>query len=614
MRKYDMYWTSANGSYAEETSFDYERSMLEPVTEEEEDADEVLDSKPGVGDRKKSRLGRIFSKFRHRKGYARPSSVSSTRVETGSFSTTLSIQQKKSRETRDDDTTVAVDNTTAHGNFRPPLTVKGDHHYESRLAADGDSGDEANYDDDDGFMFPDDVSTTALASLPDENKDSFIHGTYLADDIWIACKIGDENYIRGITLTSPETVHEVKDGRSPLYLASLCGHENIVRMLLDAGASDYDGSAELSALSQRIRAILKDHRKRSLTEASPDVASKDASISSPIAFVDASSIPLDEDAANTKDARLIEQLSSLSAESSNSSNARSGSTRSGVSSALTAPPSARHFIRRIPSMSLLRDGLYSPKKFSIPDLALESSNQPRRKKDKKDVQENFRNLKLLESGIESQVTSKGSGNLINDSLAGTILSTSFIDCSEVVLPDLFFEAPPVEAYYQSNDALHSTAPLGSSDASSRPLSNADAATTATSEPDLPPLIEVRTYDAKELLPRLDSSDKELPTLKASVCGVTAVLEEDNVEEARPKVMMSWVESGFRDHQLISSPRETLTFDSEEYISLDQMKSDCSLDKDDIGFFSMFRDCVCLGFGSVSQAFKKVEEFSSPQKV
>jgi hypothetical protein len=83
--------------------------------------------------------------------------------------------------------------------------------------------------------------------------------------------------------------------------------------------------------------------------------------------------------------------------------------------------------------------------------------------------------------------------------------------------------------------------------------------------------------------------------------LTAVLEEENVEETRPKVMMSWVESEFRDHQLGPSPKEMLTFESEENISLNQMRS---VD-DDIGVLSMLRDCLCLGFESVSQALKKI---------
>jgi hypothetical protein len=163
---------------------------------------------------------------------------------------------------------------------------------------------------------------------------------------------------------------------------------------------------------------------------------------------------------------------------------------------------------------------------------------------------------------------------------------------------------PVESTSKSLPSR--SVPLEVQDVVSTPVVERAATPSTESELPVPALVHVRTYDAKELLPRLENNEKELPTLKASVCGVTAVLEEDIVEETRPKVMMSWVESGVRDKSYNAPLEEIQAFDSEEYVTLlDRIRSESTLDEDDIGFLSMLRDCVCSGFESVSKVFAKL---------
>lgn len=585
MRKYDLYVTSANGSYAEETSFDVEPTCLEPVAEDaDEDASTVAVATKGNESRKRSRLGKIFDRLRHRNGLPKAYSlnrVSSTRVETGSVATEVSLHDVRSRDTRDDDTTVAIDNTTTNGNFKPsPVILE----LEPRDEPNRDmTDDEEDEDEDDVFAFPDDFSTMALASLPDENKDPLPY-TCRTENIWIACKVGDEDFVRDFLRTAtPEAIHRLQDGRSPLYFASLCGHETIVRVLLAAGATDPDKTAELSALNQRIRTLLKENRKGCTSETAKG---KELTQSKPSR--DESEIGKGEKSA------LLPQLSSLSTSSSRTGSESDQSSgekceRDNETNKAT-DVSRRRFIPKLSKRRLLKTGLFDPRNFSLPDLANEQSKNPHKESKTAGVD----SKKTIEAAINSRLAARENEHLSDDSVLATILSTSFIDCTEVILPDLFFEAPPVEAYGQSEVALHE--PDVSETAPKSARLSRRAAEPSLFEEEVPALIQVRTYDAKELLPRPLSEDMELPTLKASVCGVTAVLEEDVVEEKRPKVVMSWMESDLRK----VPEDEVRSFDSEDYIPLRRGGNDAD---EDSGFLASVRDLVCHGFDAISSALK-----------
>jgi hypothetical protein len=593
MRKYDLYVTSANGSYAEETSFDVEpNSCLEPVAEDaDEDACTTVTTAKEHDRRKRSRLGKIFDRLRHRNSLAKDHSlsrVSSTRVETGSVATVVSLPDARSRDTRDDDTTVAIDNTTTNGNFHPSPATIGE--VKTRDGPNGNGSGDDDEDEDDVFAFPDDFSTMALASLPDENKDAMPY-TCRSENIWIACKVGDEDFVREYLRTSsasPDAFQCLLDGRSPLYFASLCGHETIVRMLLAAGATDPDRTAELSALNQRIRTLLKENRRGCASEAKGKAktttqrkASREKSLTAP-----ANSEIGASEMGKSETSPLLPQLSSISASSSKagseSDQSSGGKCENGKETNQTTDSTSRRFIPKLSKRRLRKTGLFDPGNFSLPDLSTERSNRRSQKSNKAGVG----SKKTIEAAIDSRIASHGKEQLSDDSVLAMILSTSFVDCTEVVLPDLFFEAPPVEAYGQSEGALHEP------DASETTF-----AEPSSSQEEVPSLIQVRTYDAKELLPRPPSEDMELPTLKASVCGVTAVLEEDVVEEKRPKVMMSWMESDLRK----VPEDEVRSFDSEDYVTL--RRSDNSADEDS-GLLASVRDLVCHAFDAISGTLKR----------
>jgi hypothetical protein len=70
-----------------------------------------------------------------------------------------------------------------------------------------------------------------------------------------------------------------------------------------------------------------------------------------------------------------------------------------------------------------------------------------------------------------------------------------------------------------------------------------------------------------------------------------------VEEKRPKVVMSWMESDLRK----VPEDEVRSFDSEDYIPL--RRGDNNADEDS-GFLASVRDLVCHGFDAISSALKR----------
>ena len=82
-----------------------------------------------------------------------------------------------------------------------------------------------------------------------------------ANDIWSACQLGDGAFVRGVIQYAPEAVKVVKGGKTPLYFASVCGHVDIVKQLLSAGATDPDLPAYLAAVGPEIQSLLEPQMK-----------------------------------------------------------------------------------------------------------------------------------------------------------------------------------------------------------------------------------------------------------------------------------------------------------------------------------------------------------------
>ena len=82
---------------------------------------------------------------------------------------------------------------------------------------------------------------------------------FRAEDIWTACKVGDEDVVKNAIANDPALVHLAENGRTPLYNACLCGHELIVKILLEAGARDLDRTAYIAALNSPCRELLREH-------------------------------------------------------------------------------------------------------------------------------------------------------------------------------------------------------------------------------------------------------------------------------------------------------------------------------------------------------------------
>jgi hypothetical protein len=84
-------------------------------------------------------------------------------------------------------------------------------------------------------------------------------GCFRAEDIWAACKVGDEDFVNNTIANDPALVHLAENGRTPLYNACLCGHERIVKILLEAGAQDLDRTAYIAALSGPCQELLREY-------------------------------------------------------------------------------------------------------------------------------------------------------------------------------------------------------------------------------------------------------------------------------------------------------------------------------------------------------------------
>jgi hypothetical protein len=82
---------------------------------------------------------------------------------------------------------------------------------------------------------------------------------FRAEDIWTACKVGDETFVESAIANDPALVHLAENGRTPLYNACLCGHSRIVKILLEAGAQDLDKTAYIAALNGPCLELLRKH-------------------------------------------------------------------------------------------------------------------------------------------------------------------------------------------------------------------------------------------------------------------------------------------------------------------------------------------------------------------
>ena len=79
-------------------------------------------------------------------------------------------------------------------------------------------------------------------------------------DLWRACASGDFLYVQQTILMFPHLIHLEQQGRTPLYLACHAGHVKIVELLLQAGATDEDGSIFSSSQHPDCRALLQQYR------------------------------------------------------------------------------------------------------------------------------------------------------------------------------------------------------------------------------------------------------------------------------------------------------------------------------------------------------------------
>jgi hypothetical protein len=86
-------------------------------------------------------------------------------------------------------------------------------------------------------------------------------------DIFCAARAGDLEQCRRLVAQRPEIVNERYFDASPLFYASLCGHVEVVRFLLESGSccaeETFDGDrAMYGALNDQIRALLRRYAQR----------------------------------------------------------------------------------------------------------------------------------------------------------------------------------------------------------------------------------------------------------------------------------------------------------------------------------------------------------------
>eukprot|EP00753_Platysulcus_tardus_P022614 PLAT9815.1.p1 GENE.PLAT9815.1~~PLAT9815.1.p1 ORF type:complete len:541 (+),score=277.96 PLAT9815.1:185-1807(+) len=82
------------------------------------------------------------------------------------------------------------------------------------------------------------------------------HGVEYEDDMWQACKRGDEAAVRRYLAAGDAFDSSDGYGRTPLYYAAFCGSIPCTRLLLVAGARDPDGTVELGAPDGAVRDLL----------------------------------------------------------------------------------------------------------------------------------------------------------------------------------------------------------------------------------------------------------------------------------------------------------------------------------------------------------------------
>lgn len=457
----------------------FRSTSLEPVDEETEDTSDDAET---VKEKGKIRFTKIFKRLRPRKSLHR--SVHNSHAPRVS-------------DIREDDSTVAVDNTTGS------LSQFLDDERRDRC------------DDEDSSRFLDDFSVTAFA--PDDEQQPLVLQEE-SEDIWSACKVGDEAFVKGAILYAPETVHRLHDGRTPLYYASLCGHETIVRLLLEAGATDPERTAYLCALNQNIRSLIKRYPTKSISNVAAnvtasvgteklDITPKSLPVSSPEQQPTASRLTMDDSIKPNQD-QVLAQLSSLSASETSScrSESPSGRSRRSASSSASTPvkvPALQVLRRKISAGKLVKAGLVDPHQYALPDLSEAPPPRPASRVSRTAV---------VSAPSEDETRDAAA----DDTLLDILLSTSLIDCREVVLPDILVDGVAVQAVEDDLDDGNSV-----SNKSTHKLTAEDK-------------LELLQCSHVAVVGGSPNFTSARTPLKAAACGITAVLEEAEEDSGKAK--------------------------------------------------------------------------------
>jgi hypothetical protein len=114
----------------------------------------------------------------------------------------------------------------------------------------------------DETSFPNSRPQEKVATQDNQNKTLQQASQYGPTDIWSACRTGDEGFIRGALAHNHDILMQTHQGRTPLYCAAHAGHAHIVKLLLELGATDNDGTAHLSALNNDCKMLLATARRK----------------------------------------------------------------------------------------------------------------------------------------------------------------------------------------------------------------------------------------------------------------------------------------------------------------------------------------------------------------